>query len=158
MFASLLSAAMNVDLKSSAHPSFVDIIKSMNSDDARVLSALTKRQPYPIMDIAISIVGENTHMHLSKNLSLIGVDAKLADPWSSPVSLINLERMGLCEIIKSKHLSNEALYTEIQEHPAVKAFIAQQESQEKVKCVFFKGAIELTSFGESFVRTCLSRT
>ncbi len=123
MFANLIAASINSETSENTHPSFVDIIKSMNRNDAVLLRELANNSPSAIIDIGIKAVKENTVHYVARNVSLLGNDQTGEQPWSSIRSIENLERMGLCTLIKSRGLSDKELYIKIENSEHVKKII-----------------------------------
>ena len=94
--------------------------------------------------------------YLLRNITLLGVTVGLTDPWRSISAIENLERMGLCEIIKRTHLADDKLYEGIKNNPDVKKVIEKHEGIEGVSMQLDKGAVEITSFGRLFVKSCMA--
>jgi hypothetical protein len=156
MFAELLANSINADKSVDTHPAFVDLIKSMNGIDARVLKELSRRSPTPIIDIAVKKKDSNGHQFLARNVSLLGVYAGLDDPWRSISVIENLERMGLAVVIKHSHLADAKVYSEIQDNPDVKKLIDENTKEEGSSIHIDRGAVEITRFGNMFVNTCVA--
>ena len=57
LYANLLVASMNVDTKWAVHPSYVDIIRQLNPDEAKYIRLLPDQIsiPHPLIDINYSI-------------------------------------------------------------------------------------------------------
>jgi len=156
MFAELLANSINSEKSNDVHPSFVDLIKSMNGLDALLLKELSNSSPVPLIDIGIKKPDSPGHNYLSRNVTLLGVQAGLKDPWRSIPGIENLERMGLCVIIKHTYLSDQNLYKNIQENPDVKKLIDENTKIEGVSLHIDKGAVEITHFGKLFVSSCMA--
>lgn len=156
MFTELIGNTLNKETVGNTHPSFVDFIKSMNSNDALVLQPLFNRAPVAVIDIGISAKATpGTLIYIAKNVSLLGVWAGIEDKWASIASIDNLERMGLCRVIKGRFLSGEEIYKEIEEHPDISAIIKTHEEkgfQWKIE----KGGVEVTRLGEMFCASCFA--
>ena len=151
MFANLLANSINSETSVNAHPAFVDIIKSMNKNDALILHELSIDSPIAIIDIGIINPKDKSVDYVARNLSLLGKDNISGHPWCSISSIDNLERMGLCTLIKSAALSNKDLYVEIEEDAVIKQIIDQHSAKH-----IDKGGLEITQFGKMFVATCIT--
>ena len=156
MFATLLANSINTQKNNNLHPAFVDLIKSMNSIDARIMRTLSENSPIGLIDIGVSKKGETSISYRKRNVSLLGVKAKLEDPWVAIPSIENLERMGLCVIIKSNSLNDDKYYDEIQENKDVKDFIEKHTKEDGSTLQLTKGAIEISEFGRMFVSSCIT--
>ena len=156
MFANLIANSINSDTSDNTHPSFVDIIKSMNRNDAVLLRELANNSPSALIDIGINEVKENTVRYAARNVSLLGKDQTGEQPWSSIHSIENLERMGLCSLIKSSELSNKEAYKEIENREYTKRIIEEHTSKSDLVKHIDKGAVEITQFGKMFVSSCIT--
>lgn len=59
MYARLLAKAMDSNVSSSAHPAFVEIIKQLTPDEAKVLTLIWKTQNIPVVDLRIKNMTPN---------------------------------------------------------------------------------------------------
>ncbi|SPP31211.1 hypothetical protein ARAF_0324 [Arsenophonus endosymbiont of Aleurodicus floccissimus] len=103
MYASLLATAMNKDTIQKAHPAFVDIIKQLTPDEAKIVRGFAKDESInPLISVlATSRPDKNIYDGYSiilKNFSQIGERAGCDYVQLIPAYLDNLVRMGLCEI------------------------------------------------------------
>lgn len=89
MFANLLSADMNADLKQGAHPAFVEIIKEMMPLDAKVLAVLRKK---PQIAFKVRLGSAATYRDVTENFSF---QIENATEPQITTSISNLERLGL---------------------------------------------------------------
>ena len=154
MFSELIASSLNSDKKDEAHPSFVEIIKSMDKTDALIIKELSKNSPIELIDIKKQKTDSQTFEYIARNITLLGVNAKLEKPWSSIASLNNLERMGLCKITTTQHLSDEKAYEEIKNNVDIQKVFDDNTIEGKVKVDIQKGAVEITRFGKMFIKTC----
>lgn len=92
MFANLLASDMNADSKSSAHPAFVDLIKEMRSEDARVFLKLMESPEYRY---EVHLRGGN-QLHFGD--IEFSFEMENMDRHNIAYSLDNLQRLGLVEL------------------------------------------------------------
>jgi hypothetical protein len=156
MFAELLANSINNAKSSDVHPSFVELIKSMNGIDASLIKELANTSPVSLIDIGVKQQNSPGITYISRNVTLLGISAGIKDPWRSIAGIENLERMGLCVIIKHTHLSDESSYNKIKDHPDVKKLIDDNTKDESVSLHLGKGAVEITRFGKVFVSSCMA--
>ena len=58
MYANLLAASMLKDEKENAHPSFVEIIKQLSPDEAKLLKKISESgDAYPLIDVKLNVAG-----------------------------------------------------------------------------------------------------
>jgi hypothetical protein len=104
MFARLLAADMNADMKGKAHPAFVEIIKEMTPVDAKVLRTLREN------GAQVEYVGQMTAggraLELGKGVSF---EIEGATPQECLRSLSNLARIGLIVVRYDSYPSSDEL-------------------------------------------------
>ena len=70
MFANLLATAIDADTAKNAHPSFVDIIKQLSPDEARILKHMDKCKTVPLIDVNRYKQGTSTFSPVLQNFEL----------------------------------------------------------------------------------------
>jgi hypothetical protein len=120
MFINLLATSMNTETESNAHPSFVDIIKQINSDEAKIIKFLDGQNPIPI--IKIRIYGEDNAGFAEPltNFSYIPFQSGCAHPNLTPSYLENIERLGLGYNSYTIYNTNPSAYFPVENHPIIK--------------------------------------
>jgi hypothetical protein len=98
LYANLLATSMDAETAGSAHPAFVDMIKNMAPDEAKIMRFLATRDSYPVLDLKLDVKDGGGFIVLRRNLSLIGVDAGCEYPKFGATYLDNLSRLGLIEV------------------------------------------------------------
>jgi hypothetical protein len=155
MFLNLLASAMNSDFKDESHPAFVEIIKGMNSLDATLFEYLYSSVQIPVGALRIG----NTENYFTTALPYIFSQEliKHGDPFLVSRSMVNLERLGLIQIIKDRYFPNYD-YDALKNHE----YIAQRfmsynnlNTMAALEVMFlFKGYLELTDLGKSLSKCC----
>lgn len=174
MFANLLASSINLDTKDTVHPSFVEIIKQLSPDEAKVLKYLKikKLKLHPKCKLRYqkktindsNIIRDSTEVghDILKNLILYK-----EDPYKIEPCLNNLERLGLIEIDDSYYLTNDTYYIDFSTIPLVQqlkqlslsnpaAFSNSSSYEEEYELVLIKGTIFITSLGQQFIDICVS--
>jgi len=118
--ANLMSTAMNRETARFAHPGFVEIIRNLTSDEARIIDHLNDIRVIPVIDIKRVMVEKQSEMRLNTLVSTIGVDAVCEHHDLAESYLANLERIGIVEIPREVHLTDEHIYDRILNAPPVK--------------------------------------
>ena len=59
IYANLLATSLDVDTSLQAHPAFVDMIKSMSPDEARMLGLFAHRELWPVVEVRIYRTGKD---------------------------------------------------------------------------------------------------
>lgn len=153
MYANLLVSSMNTDTKYQVHPSFVDIIKQLTPDEAKLLKKLSKEDTFPLIDVRMKVPsgGFQTTVHNFTNISEDVCDC----PSNIFSYLDNFERLKLIDIKNDKYFTNEDLYQPLKNHAIIKE-VMSRKLPEGYKNEIKKGIFELTAFGKDFIRICLS--
>lgn len=93
-FANLLVTSMDVAVADNAHPAFVEILKQLTPDEAKLIGNLPSHRRYePIVDLAYTLP-ERGQFIIARNVSVLGEDAGCARPELTPRHLDNLCRLG----------------------------------------------------------------
>ena len=155
LYANLLTASMNADKKWQVHPSFVDIIKQLNPDEAKYLKSLSPLVVviYPLIDVDFSFGNKGGHPIISNftdyNLSV------LEHPENICAYIDNLVRLNLIEIPFGQSLDDPKKYKELEKHPMIQNPIKGNE-QVQVSYYYKHKLFKLTHFGVNFLNvTCL---
>lgn len=167
MYANLLVSSMNTDTKQAVHPSFVDIIKQLTPDEARLLSYINsqKSKQIAIIDVYLAMTGE-IHGNSTVMRAFSGKYYDLLQlPDNYPVYIDNLLRLNLCSI-PGTYILDDALYDEVLHH---KAFTAKPYAhlipQGKMKVSnkdatvtvnIKKLSLDLTDLGKQFCDICMN--
>jgi hypothetical protein len=164
MFANLIAADMNADKKGGVHPAFVEMIKEMTPEDARVFSSVVARS-----QIRFRIgVRRNTWQHLDTNFSF---DVPETNQRAIDFSVRNLVRLGLIEMRENEYPVSEEFQQREQAardpfekmlqglapvpanwHEALKALMSSGSELEVTR-----SGIYVTGFGLEFWNTCMDK-
>lgn len=168
LYANLLASSMNIDTKGVVHPSFVDIIKQLTPDEAKLLNYIYNQanRGIAIIDVEMRIDGgKNGVLSLLKSFSNV-YDDILDDPDHYLVCIDNLLRLNLC-IIPTHHYVDQTLYEPILNHPKytqdptvitlnkVETYNVEN-SNSKANLKVDKLILELTDYGTAFSNVCLT--
>lgn len=154
LYANLLATSMDKATAYRAHPAFVDMIKSMSPDEAKIMRFLALSGDQPLINIRL-VLNEQGHFRtVHRHLSLIGIKAQCAHPTLAANYLDNLERLGLIET-PERFLIAEELYQEIENHPQVTSIKNSLTKVEGARVDVEKLKIEITDLGKQFIRACV---
>lgn len=144
---------MNVDTKHGVHPAFVKIIKQLSSDEAKLLKYLSKKPTQPLIDVVLQAPNNIGYIPQINNFTNIG-DAICENPSNISSYIDNLERLKLIEIPPLAHLTNEGIYSDLENHPLIKS-VMNKKVPEGYSYEIKKKKFELTSFGKDFIKICV---
>src|SRR5262249_10842455 len=130
MYANLLATAMDRETAEQAHPAFVEILKQLTPDEAKILAYIPKGPSYsrPVISIYSVTPDGRARKVVSGHLSLIGVAAGCEHLHLMSTFLENLCRLGLTIIPDHKSYLETEEYEPLESHPQVLEIRAQIES------------------------------
>lgn len=156
MYANLLVSSMNIDKKSQVHPSFVDIIKQMTPDEAKLLQVLPKTSVSysPLVDLQVNLGNGRGHVCLLRNYTTLG-DAVCELPGNICSYIDNLDRLKIIRVIEEVRLMNGDRYHEMENSPFLLAHKNVQIGDGQSFSIKRKSFV-VTEFGTAFITTCVS--
>jgi hypothetical protein len=159
MYANLLASAMDRETARGAHPAFVEILKQMTPDEAKILKGLAGGTLAPMLEIkvkaknAVQGTGSQT---LLNNFSLLGEQAGCECPEMAPSYVDNITRLGLTEIPPNSILTKPGIYDPVEAHPKVERIREDVKSDLPTHTVFLvRKALRLTELGKQFCDVCV---
>lgn len=154
LYANLLATSMDKLTAYRAHPGFVDMIKNMSPDEARIMRYMATNGDQPLINIKLVLNPQGHFTVAHRYVSLIGLKAHCAYPPLAATYIDNLCRLGLIDV-PDRYLTNDDLYTEIEDHPQIKQIKEALPKGEGQKAEVEKRAVSLTDLGKQFVRACV---
>lgn len=153
MYIELVSCAMNSDTADDAHPSYVEIIKQLSSDEARILKAMPQFGFYvPVLDVDIVLPGGSGRIAHYSNASAVGRDARCRSPKNTPMYINNLCRLGLAET-PDQALVDDAGYDRIYASAAYRDMTERIPKEYRIETR--KKCFGLTGYGAGFRNVCM---
>ena len=99
LYANLLATSLDADTCRNAHPSFVDMIKSMSPDEGRIMRLFVTGYAFPVVEVRSYEKKEATSYSVAmRSFSFVGREAGCDFPDLTPSYLDNLARLGLVEL------------------------------------------------------------
>lgn len=155
LYANLLASSMDSETAKNAHPGFVEIIRNLSADEAKVLTFLFTKKVAPIIDIRREEKTEDSGVNVKELVNTICFDSGCEHHNLAGSYLINLERLGLIELDKGRYLTAADAYTRITDDPPVKAIIEAINATADFKAEIVKYFARLTPFGQQFGQACI---
>lgn len=164
LFVNLLASSMDSHTAPTAHPGFVEIIKQITPDEAKVINyiarCLSKGLPIPIVHIKAQSPSGAYH-YVEKNVTTCGIDAGCVHADLIGSYLDNLSRLGLINLLDTVY-ARKGAYDKIYHHPDYRELISSIEDayadrEPPPKILAQEASLELSSFGHLFINACLSR-
>lgn len=152
-FANLLATSMDSATANEAHPSYVEILKQLTPDEAKLLAFLPNLGSYePIAELAYTSPEKADHT-LARCVSNLGVDAGCEFLDAVPKYVDNMCRLGLTEIPSMIQLAEEFRYDRIRQLDIVRAYESQIPNGSTFQ--FVPKMFGLTDLGSSFRFACI---
>lgn len=160
MFAKLIAGACDNRLSSTISPYFVDAIRQMTQQDAKILTTFKNTKQQPIVNYIYTFpnnMKKNNFMDL-----IFYTDSRNEGPETNASSILNLERLGFISIDFFNNLADDTVYEKYNNDPI---FITirdlTRESYNNIPnwpyndLILEKGVVTLTSLGKKFINICL---
>ena len=149
MFLNLIASDINKDKKDSVHPSFINIVKSLSTEDAKFLKKLNSAHmnAFPVDFVQSKVPISNSSITLKKVLILHTKETLILNDFI----LENLERLNLIKIFDNQSLTGCTLYGKGFEY--VKS---NDLNRFKGTLNYKKGCLEITNLGKRFINVCLN--
>ena len=157
LYANLLANSMNKVVKNGVHPGFVEIIKQLCPDEAKILKYISKSRQVPVITLRFEDAHSNG-IDIVKNFSDIGEMVGCENIFSINAYFDNLIRLGLVAQPAGRHLINSDLYERLKQHGFIvmKTHIAPFYPKYN-KVSYVESYIEMTPFGDKFCDICITR-
>lgn len=159
MYANLLAASMDTRTASGAHPAFVEIIRQLTPDEARLLRLLTQARAFPLVTVRrefkVETPSESGGLDVLVHFSLLGWEAGCDLPEITPAYINNLCRLGLTEIPPLVTYTKPGIYDPLEKHPQVESIKTSIETDEKWRAVVQRQTLSVTQLGKQFCGVCV---
>lgn len=155
LYANLLATSMQASEAKKAHPAFVEIIKQLTPDEAKIVQTIANNKIQPLIECVREIEGGSGSLRVFPKFSLIGYKSNCTYPEQTPEYLDNLARLGLIEIDLVSFYTAPGIYDELENHQFILELKASIESNPRLKFKIMRGLFKLTDLGEQFCETCL---
>ncbi len=155
MYANLLATAMDAKTAREAHPAFVEILKQLSPDEARIVRLLGESDDLPVISlIAWKPAPVDGYDVILRHFSLIGNEAGCSNPELSQSYLDNLCRLGLGEIPNDTHLARQEVYDGLKNDSTIKDAITKIDQSGR-RPEILQEHFYITSLGKQFYSACV---
>lgn len=155
LYANLLARSMTDSEKNKVHPSFVEIIKQLSPDEARLISCLIDIDSVPLIEIRRVINNEGSFFIELCNFTCLADNiCDRHDPVDIAGYIDNLCRLRIIEIPEGRYLVGEDTYKPLEEHPII-VDIMNTPLPKGQRWKIVKKKLEVTSFGKEFIEVCV---
>lgn len=158
MYANLLANSMNKVVKNGVHPGFVEIIKQLSPDEAKILKYMKSHSAIPTISLKY-VHKTGGGIEIISNFSIVGEQSSCENPYDVSKYFDNLVRLGLIDDAKGmSFLADKAVYEPLKKH----RLVVSRATDDNAKALgfdkydFAESYVKLTSYGKSFCDICLS--
>lgn len=156
MFINLLASASIISMAGLAHPAFVEFIKQMSPDEAKIVQFLKDNDfiPYITLRAYLSPPGSGLVTPIENAVSLC-TEVDLMYPENIQVYLSNLLSLGIIMDESTRYLHEDKLYEKvIQSNDLEKKKEELEHLQEIGKVEYYKGYFYVSEIGKLFISAC----
>jgi hypothetical protein len=161
LYANLLAASMDKATAEGAHPAFVEIIRQLTPDEAKILQLFLKSMPYPLLTVRREYKtprpGKKGGIDLVVNYSHLGIIAKCEFPQMTPTYLDNLCRLGLADIPLMFEYTSPGVYDVLENSDEILKLKARIDGSPDWKSVVQRKGLIVTQLGHQFASICVAR-
>lgn len=155
MYANLLANSMNKVVKNGVHPSYVEIIKQLSPDEAKMLRYIYINTYIPTLGLK-AYKKNGGYLSFFESFTNITEFCECDDIGGYEKYIDNLIRLGLIIKPEDKYLIDDEKYEPLRNHSFIVEKMRFLKSVDEVSNVeFIKGLLELTAFGKTFCYICL---
>ena len=157
MYTRLIAASMNSVVKNGVHPGFIEIIKQLSPDEAKVLGYMARRNKLPVISVRYENE-EGNGFEVLRNFSNIGELADCEQPFKIDSYFDNLIRLGLIEMGPlMSSLTNKQVYEPLKNHPTVLKVANEKMLENAVynKVNIVESYVDVTRYGKEFCDVCV---
>ena len=156
MYANLLANSMNKVVKNGVHPGFVDIIKQLSPDEAKILKHMSSNKVLPTISLRYSY-NDGGGIDVIKNFSNVGEIVGCENPKDIAKYFDNLIRLGLIVKGELSSLTDKTKYEPLKNHRWIQLYATDEKAKASGfdKFSFSECFVNLTNYGEDFCSICL---
>ena len=163
MYANLLATSMIKDSKWEVHPSFVEIIKQLSPDEAKLLLKLSKHSgenEFPLISLGMRKNTENPHSFLSEHYIKINNFSNIGDdvcerPNKIMTYIDNLARLQLIEIVDDESVSDFD-YDPLINHETIDNYKTNNKVYDGFDWEIKQYMFKITQLGFDFIDLCVA--
>jgi len=161
LYANLLAAAMDKETASGAHPAFVEIIKQLTPDEAKLVRLFVFPRAMPLLTVRWDYKNPTPEksggIDVLVNFSFLGKEAKLEFPHLTQTYIDNLCRLGLADVPAIFEYTGKGIYDHLEGAEEVLKAKSEIENNPELSCSFERKGLRVTELGKQFARVCVLR-
>lgn len=158
-YANLLASSMDSATAETAHPGFVEILKQITPDEAKLLQLFSRPMSSSLSELLSELKDGNSGCYVHENCSTLGEEADCEHSHLIPSYLDNLCRLGIMEISAVfNYADSNSLMDWLDSNNGVTGAMRMKErlnlyhSQEAITK---RNKAKITPLGELFINACV---
>ena len=161
MYINLLATSIDKETASEGHPAFVEIIRQLTPDEARVAQLFADQEDFPVVSLYSRHPSEKKYRtgftgdEVVRNFSLLGYEASCDHPEFTPRYIDNLCRLRLSDLSDTSSLADKSQYDPLQNHSDLEEEKRAIKAREDRTVAFRRKTLFVTDFGEQFCEACV---
>lgn len=161
LYANLLAASMDKETANGAHPAFVEIIKQLTPDEAKLVKLFVVRTAMPLLTVRkkykIETAEKSGGQDVLVNFSLLAQRVGLEYPQLTPTYIDNLCRLGLAEVPPMYMYTSKGVYDPLENDPKILDLKLQIEKNPEWTAVVERKGLKVTELGKQFANVCVKQ-
>lgn len=159
LYANLLATSMDSSTAHGAHPAFVEIIKQLTPDEAKLVALFVSDRMLPLINLRWEF-NPNTDCRsggktILTSFSHLGREVGCEFEHMTPTYIDNLCRLGLTEIPEMSEYTTKGAYDSLDNDPTIKALIEGISKNDTIHHVIEHKYLRATELGKQFANTCV---
>lgn len=154
MYANLLAASMDIATAPTVHPCFVEMIRQLTPDEAKLIPLFAKAMVFPVISLRIKRKDDKGGQNYLNHFSLIGYEADCEYPEAAPQYIDNLLRLGFITEPPFYKLTDDSIYEPLENHEFIKYHLEKIRSSNYESTIVY-GSIQITELGDNFLVVCV---
>lgn len=156
MFTNLLVSASTTSMAGSAHPAFVEFIKHMSPDEARIVQYLKDNDCIPYITLkAFLAKPQKGFVTPYENEVSLCADVNMMYPHNIHVYLSNLLSLGIIVDANTLHLMDDSIYEKIiRVNQLEQKKVDYEQMQVIERAEYKKGYYFVSEIGNLFIKAC----
>ena len=157
MYANLLAASMNTDKKWQVHPGYIDVIKQLTPDEAKLLSVLPKEtnEYVPLITLKVKLGDYTKGEEIIKQNYTNAWDDICDQPQNISLYLDDLARLKIIDIPDGQSLVNIEKYESIKNSEYIQKLKAEHVLAPDTEYDFEQKVMNVTEYGRGFILCCI---
>ncbi len=154
MYANLLATAIDTKTADQAHPAFVEILKQLSRDEAKLFEIVADKRSVPVVELWADISRSEGGELVFTNFNVAVFDAGCDHPQHGDRYVDNLIRLGLAEVHRGFWIRDTDQYEPLEEHESVKAACEKVRQGGRTPRLD-RTVMRVTALGDCFADACV---